>query len=75
MDLPATIFTNPLTNICINARTKTPKWLCAHPDAKVMDIEKQRYHCLICNPKSGNVRKIPQPVFLSHLRKDQLLQN
>ena len=37
---------NPLN---IATPVEKPTWICAHPDAKVLDIELKRFLCFVCN--------------------------
>jgi hypothetical protein len=69
MDLPTIISENPLQTANINTQPDNPEWLCKHAGAKVIDNITRRYYCLKCNPKGGRIRKCPQPLFLSVLRK------
>ena len=60
---------NPLN---IVAPVERPKWLCVHPDAKVLDVELKRFLCFVCNPSNGRMKKVPQGLFMEVLRKESL---
>jgi hypothetical protein len=70
MDLPTVIIVNPLQIINICTQAKDPSWLCKHSEARLIDIETKRYHCIICNPRTGYIKKCSQILILSNLRKE-----
>lgn len=61
---------NPLNTLV--APVERPEWLCKHPDAKVLDAERKRFLCFVCNPVSGRMKKVPQGLFMEVLRKESL---
>lgn len=61
---------NPL-NTLVSA-VERPKWICKHPDSKVLDNELKRFLCFTCNPVSGRMKIVPQGMFMEVLRKESL---
>lgn len=68
MSLPSNIFVNPLQ--ILSANSATPKWMCKHSEAKIVNSEKKYYKCIICCKKGRVIYKIDQELMLSAVRNE-----
>ena len=68
MSLPSNIIVNPLQILSTNK--DTPKWMCKHSEAVIVNFEKKYYKCIVCCKKGRVIYKIDQQLMLATVRDE-----